>query len=403
MKRSKKKAIYITGCSFANKGPEAMILTTVGAIRRRWPDMDIFVQVPSLYFDEARSNRLIPVKSDRPALIVSSLLSKIQMARVYCKSAALVDLGGYQFGDVWGENHAWKMLNSIKNCTRFGNTVFFLPQTWGPFSSASIIDAVRSIVDIAEVVYTRDRSSFAEMEKVMGGKNPKIRFAHDVAWNFQGADLSVGARLIRDAGLSEKKKGSITVCVTPNLRVYERAEGTGQDNEYIKVLREIVKHLCSVYNARVILIGHELRKNNMQIKDDRILCDCLLSTLDKSLPVVHLNKYLPAAEVKSVIGNCDLSVSSRYHALIAALSQGIPAVAIGWAHKYDELMSEFGLSENLISLSKTTDVILKDIDAVVERLGQCREKIVSKVGIMKKSGQEAVNEVISKLEERFKD
>lgn len=44
-----------------------------------------------------------------------------------------------------------------------------------------------------------------------------------------------------------------------------------------------------------------------------------------------------------MIGACDLMLGSRFHALIAALSSGVPAVAIGWAHKYPELLGEFGM------------------------------------------------------------
>lgn len=402
MIRPKKKAIYIVAGAFTNKGPEAMLLTLADAIRNRLPDVDIFTGIPSQYFKEARANGLIPVKSDHPTSLISSLQSKVRVARMYYRCAVMIDIGGYQFGDPWGEKHAWKKLKTVKYCTHFGNLVFFMSQTWGPFSSASIAEAVRSIINIAMLVYARDKTSLAILQKLVGEENSKARFAHDIAWNFQGADLSVGRQLIQNAGLSIKK-GSITVCVTPNLRVYERSKGNGQDSADIKTLRDIIRHLCSKHGAQVILIGHQLYKDNSEKKDDRILCNYLLKSLNKSLPVVHVDKFLSAAQVKSIIGNCDMAISSRYHALIAALSQGVPAIAIGWAHKYDELMGELGLSSNLLSLSKATEEILKDIDAAIERLPEFRKIILPRVEAMKKSGQQAINEVLSRIEERFQD
>lgn len=400
MKRLKtKKAIYILAGSFVSKGNEAMLLTVAGAIQNRLPDVDIFAKIPSEYFPDTRAHGLIPVSGDEPTSLMSRLLSKARTARMYYKCIYL-DIGGYQFGDPWGERSAWKKWEAVKHCVRFGNLVFFMPQTWGPFSSDSIREAVTNIINAATLAFARDKTSLQEMQKLVGTDNPKVRFAHDLAWSFQGADLSLGRQLIQDAGLSIKKN-SITVCVIPNMRVYERSKGNGQDNAYIKTLGDIVRHLCSAHGAQVILIGHQLRRNNPEVNDDRILCNYLLKSLDKSLPVIHIDKWLPAAQVKSIIGNCDMAISSRYHGLIAALSQAVPAVAIGWAHKYDELMAEFGFSSNLVSLSKPTQEILESIDVAIERLSEFREIIPSKVEAMKKSGQQAINEVISRIEERF--
>jgi colanic acid/amylovoran biosynthesis protein len=126
-----------------------------------------------------------------------------------------------------------------------------------------------------------------------------------------------------------------------------------------------------------------------------------MSIIDKSLPVVHVDKFLPAAEVKALIGNCSMAISSRYHALIAALSQGIPAAAIGWAHKYNELMAELDLSSGLISLSKGTEEILSDIDSMIRQLPELRTALPPKVEIMKESGRRAVDSVISAIRDRL--
>ena len=48
---------------------------------------------------------------------------------------------------------------------------------------------------------------------------------------------------------------------------------------------------------------------------------------------------------KTKINNYDLIISSRYHGLVAAISQGIPVISIGWSHKYDELMSSYLLGK----------------------------------------------------------
>jgi colanic acid/amylovoran biosynthesis protein len=51
--------------------------------------------------------------------------------------------------------------------------------------------------------------------------------------------------------------------------------------------------------------------------------------------------------MKKFISEARLLVGSRYHALVAALSTGVPVVALGWGHKYDMLLEDFGVPECL--------------------------------------------------------
>jgi colanic acid/amylovoran biosynthesis protein len=400
MKGSNKRVVLIVGASFTNKGAEAMLLIVADAVRKCLPGVEILAQIPSMDFEKAEANGLLPIESDRPKSIVSRILSKVRASRTRYKAGAVIDIGGYQFGDPWGEKHAWRKATAVKHWFRSGIPVFFLPQAWGPFSSTSRCNAIRTIINTATLSFARDKTSLAEVQRLVGKDNPKVRFAHDVAWNFRGDDLSAGRQLVREAGLL-LKANTMTVCLTPNLKVYRKFEGTGAKNEYIGALTHIVEHLCRVHNAQVILVGHVILEDNSEKKDDRTLCNYILSSLDRSLPVIHLDKVLSAAQIKSVIGNSDLLLSSRYHALIAGLSQGIPAATIGWSHKYDELMREVNLSSNVISLPKANKEILKEIDAIVGQIAYMREAIASIVPVMKQSGQEALDEVILKIKERF--
>jgi polysaccharide pyruvyl transferase WcaK-like protein len=45
-------------------------------------------------------------------------------------------------------------------------------------------------------------------------------------------------------------------------------------------------------------------------------------------------------------------ISSRFHSLIAGLSQQVPILAIGWSHKYRELLQLFDLEEYCLDYRK---------------------------------------------------
>jgi len=392
-------AVCITGGGFSNKGAEAMVLTVVDAICRRLPDVNIYIHVHQRDFEQARDNGLLPVKKGQPTSMISRLASKIRTASMYYKCRAFIDVGGYQFGDPWGAQLAERKTRSLRHCDRFGNLIFFMPQAWGPFSTARISKAVHSIIDDCTLAFVRDKTSLQAVEHIVGKNHSKVRFAHDIAWNFRGADLSVGRQLIQDGGLL-KRDNSITIGITPNLRVYEKFEGAKQENQYIKFLRDIIQHLCSAHSAQIILLGHEIRQDNSKVKDDRTLCNYLLSSLDRSLPVIHLDRVLTAAQVKSVIGNCDLLLSSRYHALIAGLSQGIPVVAIGWSHKYDELMNDVGLDSYVIRVENGVEKATSHLDEILSRMPDVWRIVAGKTTAMKQSGQQALDEVIDLISKK---
>ena len=68
--------------------------------------------------------------------------------------------------------------------------------------------------------------------------------------------------------------------------------------------------------------------------------------------------------IKGIIGASQSVVASRYHALVSALSQGVPAVATGWSHKYTELFDDYGFPDGLLSIDNDAG----RIDATMTRL-----------------------------------
>jgi polysaccharide pyruvyl transferase WcaK-like protein len=95
-----------------------------------------------------------------------------------------------------------------------------------------------------------------------------------------------------------------------------------------------------------VLIPHQVQPFERQdLSDDRILCDMIRTSLDNSKDVVSLSGYYTAEVLKAVIGRMDFVVGSRYHGIIAALSQMVPALVLGWSHKYFELVRDAGIEE----------------------------------------------------------
>lgn len=379
-----------------------MLLVAVEAIRQRLPGVDVLAQLHKEDFDQGRAVGVTLLEAPPSRAMLRRIIAAINPFGIHYKTGAVIDIGGYQFSDSWGIKSAQNKLAQVKRRIRAGEPVFFMPQAWGPFSSADIGSVISEIVNTATLSFARDKTSLKELQKLAGADNPKVCLAHDIAWNFRGDDPSAGRQIICDAAGTEKERG-LTVCVIPNLQVYKRAKGQEAHNEYIVLLCDIISHLCRRHNARLILLENQFSESKPDRKNDRTLSEYIFSLLDGTLPIYHLNKTLSAAQVKSVIANSGLLLSSRYHALIAALSQQVPAVAIGWSHKYDELMTEVGLSANIISSSAAKQDALNQVDAIIANLPQARETLAATVPAIKQSGRAAMEGVLALIADRFRE
>lgn len=103
--------------------------------------------------------------------------------------------------------------------------------------------------------------------------------------------------------------------------------------------------------------------------------------------IIVLKKEYNAMELKTIIGQCDLLIGSRYHSIVAALSQGIPVLAIGWHHKYHEIMKLVNLENFVFNIDeinkKNVDEILKEINNLLENAPEIKLKILDKISQIK--------------------
>lgn len=51
------------------------------------------------------------------------------------------------------------------------------------------------------------------------------------------------------------------------------------------------------------------------------------------------------ADVLMVVRFCEALVVSRFHAMVAGLTLGVPSLVLGWGHKYRETLRDFGLED----------------------------------------------------------
>ena len=270
---------------------------------------------------------------------------------------AVVDISGYMYGRRGLGGFADFAALLAEEALRARKPYVALPQAWDP-APPDQQRSLKRLFNSSTRLYARDRVSQANLARVVGVSQDVIPLCPDIAFCFEAFDADATTSLPR-------KHDRLLVAVSPNVRVYERSSGIGENNTYVRTVSAIVRQLLAE-DLDVLLIPHEYRYDKMRGSDDRLICSLIHLTLGQPERVYTFDEPLSASEIKAMIGRCELVIGSRFHALIGGLSQGIPALALGWSHKYDELMSDCGLRGCVVGLDDLSNVekILQNVQQI---------------------------------------
>ena len=289
---------------------------------------------------------------------------------------AIIDVAGYAYGDPWGPSRAWIAAEYLACARDLGKPYVFMPQAWGPFGQSQDRPLYRSLCWHAALLFARDVTSRGHLADLLETQPERIALSPDIAFRFRPDPPEASVPILESLGLGHI--GCPLVAVVPNLRVYERTLGVGVENQYVRLLVEVCRLLRRM-GAAVLLAPHEIQPTEDGTRDDRLLVSIAAAGVNDPLVRAMTGRYT-AEQIKSVLGRCELLVGSRFHAMVAALSCAIPVVALGWSHKYGELLSDFGLAQYAIGHDQFAGA---DLEATVVRAfasrGELGEQIRSRL------------------------
>lgn len=364
-----------------------MMLTVKRQLSRRIAGINFYLRLPPQQAHMASSSGFVPVVIKKGRLKKSALLFLHSLLRSEVRQAtsksvlgalelidvknmdAVIDISGFGYSDVWGVEPTERSLVWIRHCRKKGIPYIFMPQAWGPFSHPPIGQNVNEMCRNSSLVYARDEESISHLSRLSDEVKTKVKLAPDIAFKFQGAEKEKGLSVLKDLGI--EKDSFPLVGLTPNLRVYERMEGEEADSSYVQLFIKIARFCREKWNAAILLIPHEIALGQSLRKDDRFLCRLIHDGISELGNVGNMSRELTADTIKSVIGNLDLVIGSRFHSLVFALGSKVPVVALGWTHKYGELVRNVGLDEYFLDLKSMDEEKIMDL---IERAWTTREK-----------------------------
>lgn len=336
--------VKIVGGNFDNHGDHLMLIGAVLALRSMKPEPLLVSGILGFdtYLDRAKLGlyqTLWRKRGFRLARIIGEPVLR-RYAHPFGiipddQVDAVLDMSGYAYADRWGVEPCKVRLAEYSFFKQRDVPIVFLPQAFGPFSPEGPVASVaRSLVQMADRVYARERSSLEALQALCNG-NASIALAPEFS------QLVACARRAPFEITGDKR-----VAIVPNIQMVKQNEATSYV-EYIGFLQRVITAVRGLNWTPVLL--------QFSRTADSPIVDDLVGAHEKLEVVWSRNPRI----LKRVIGECYGAVCCRYHSLVSALSQGVPALATSWSHKYNEMLRDYGIHHNVLNTT-ATEAALRD-------------------------------------------
>jgi colanic acid/amylovoran biosynthesis protein len=415
----------IGGTLWGNRGAEAMVVTTIGRVRDRDPDASfaLFSYLPDRDAALAAGSDLEVVDASPkavalvhlPVALACWLVGLVGLrvpdrllpapVRTLRRSRALFDVTGISFHDGRLAVVAYNLL-CLLPALLLGTPVVRLSQAMGPFRHPLNRWPARWVTARSFHTYARGRLT-AELVQGLGVPEERWSVAADVAFAYRPTDSITSENEDRvvavAARLDEVRAGGAqVVALVPSSLVLKRSLASGSDHvgqlhALVRDLQARGRHVLLLPNATSAGLD-TLRNNDLAVIDALVE---RIATRPDGVEVARMTAVdfdLNTAAIRSLIGRCELVITSRFHAMVAALALGVPTLVLGWSHKYEEVLEMFGVGADAVDFTRA-EALLPMVDRLLAEVDATRERILAALpGVL--ASAEAQFDVLDRLPRR---
>ena len=376
--------IEIRKAGFVNKGAELMLHAALQKLKTRYPDAT-YVMAPTPKKAEQPFRKLVQlgfypkawlwrygIQWGGLANFAPRPLREMYGVVLDREVDVVIDAAGFAYSDQWGESPCAELAQSTRRWKKNGTRVILLPQALGPFESEKNQAAMKTVVKNTDLIFPRERISYEHLTKLVG-EQPKIRQSPDFT------NLVTG---VVPPGFDAEQN---RFCIVPNCRMLDKTDQQTRE-AYLPFLVTCTRYLLKK-NAKPFVLVHEG-------KDDQRLAEQLSAAVG-GIPIIQESGALA---IKGILGACSGTLGSRFHGLVSALSQGVPALATGWSHKYQMLFEDYGFPDGLVEVTTDEAQIERKIDLVTDDAARIKALIETRTEQLKQQSEQMWQEVFAVID-----
>ena len=290
----------------------------------------------------------------------------------------LISGGGSLLQDVTSRKSILYYLCIMKAALLMGKKVFIYSQGIGPINSKFSRRMTAGILKKVDGIVVRDDSS-KELLREIGIADSRIVVTADPVLRIKPVPLSVGAKILTDEGFIPEE-GKITVGFA--------IRGRKSDESFIDELCLSMERLMGEFNAQIVLIPFHFSEDMPFIEEAN-------KRFSGRVTVIR-NKYL-TEEMMSIIGNMDVLVGVRLHALIHAAIMDVSMIAVSYDPKINSFMNSIGMKAMCSIYDFDSEFFIEEFTKTIENREKVRKKVQTKIKnlILKlESNEEMIKELM---------
>ncbi len=328
-----------------------MIFTVVDEMKKKDPKANIIVVVNQEVPLEIRKDYnfeflYLPMKNKleiaaREFFLISKLMRgkadrgiTNEFIKILSNTKAIIDISGFALSSKFSRNNTINFIAQISIAKNSALPIYLFPQSFGPFNYRKLERPfvnylIKKYMSYPKAIFVREKDGLDQLEVF---DLPKLYKSVDTVFHHRG-DYNIN-NIFSDNNKIRKnfiiKENAVGI--VPNIKTI----GSKNYEDLHKLYEKIIDHL-SKSEMNVYLLKHSV--------EDLELLESLYAKFEKDENVSLLSEEYNSIELQHIIKKFNFIIASRYHSIVHAYKVGTPAIVLGWAVKYKELLDMFDQSE----------------------------------------------------------
>ena len=375
--------VLIVGANFSNKGAQSMLFIAVDELKKRFPESKVYFgrvesfdhqlyQFDEIYYSkESKEIALNRIKSFSTVSRVTKDCVKTLLGRrnntwrIFALKKRIkdidliIDISGFNLGEKWDIYTHEEYLKNIKLAKKYHIPMILMPQSFGPFNytkeKAYLIEQMRELLKYPKLIFAREQEGYDYLIQTFDLKN--VRLSTDLVLQNAGVDLKNIYRAI-----PEKRVPCLNtennVGIVPNFQCIRHGNKEMMLDLYISVINKLIEKGKHVYIFR-------------HSREDLDVCKMIKNAFANTESVILLEQDFNCFEYDDFVKQFQYIICSRYHGIVHAYRNYVPAILLGWAIKYEELACNVGQREYAFDITDKAfnkNLVLNAIDSMDENI-----------------------------------
>lgn len=375
--------VLITGAQFKNKGAQSLLFTVMNELRQHYGDVEIYyLPIDDCFSYPSDTYRFHVVFDDLGWLDyrydpwnelrnIKHCISKyhkwskkhketeiLRLSQVLKKLDAIINVSGYSLTSKFIRVGNYRYLRVINEAKRHKIPMFLMPQSFGPFDyrdKKKMTKKIKRGIEKVDAVFARETEGRLALKNEIGVSND-VLLSPDVV--LQSHSLKLENIYVKTPELHIPELGpGRKVGIVPNVQVLKN----GNKNDILNLYRKIIEKLISLGQS-VYIFRHS---------NDLDMCKMIYQGYEDNCHVHLIEDDLNCIEYEEFIKQFDYIIASRFHSIVHAYKQGIPAIILGWAVKYIELANAVSQEQYVFD---GTDISNEQVNAILEKIRNMNDK-----------------------------